>query len=439
VNAPSAPGERKPSPTLSYLRSKAAVISAGGTWTGELSRAAQRRLRWFWFDGAFAAGVDSIVTTYLMLYAVALGASSTQVGLMSSVSGLAGAAALLPGAMLVEWIGRRKEVCLWGGGGVGRIALLLFACMPLFLHGQPAVFLAILLVGLRDFSGSLSFPAWNSLAADIVPPHQRGRYFSSRTIASILTGTVSVFMAGLVINARSGPAGFQWALVIAFLFGAVSTFCFSRIDDSSSRLPRPETAAQGAEPPAGRSMLGSILSNRVFLRLCLFSAVWNFSLNAAAPFFNIYLVQGLKATGLQVGIVATATSLASLPALRRFGPLSDRWGPRRIILITSLLIPILPLAWMVIPSPWYVFAINLASGVLWSGFNLCILNFIFQITPVDERARFTAVHQVIVAVALAVGSAVGGGVVSAFGYKAVFLISAVGRFTAAVIFAKYVK
>jgi MFS family permease len=418
---------------LSRLRGEAALVVAGGRWAGDLPQAAQTRLRWFWFDGAFALGIDSVVTTYFMLYIVALGASSAQVGLLAALSGLGGAMALLPGALLVERIGHRKEISLAGGGTVGRIAILLAACLPFFVRGEPAVVLAIALIVLRDTFGNLSLPAWTSLAADIVPPEQRGRYFSSRTIAMTLTGMFAVFVAGWIINQIGSPAGYQWAFLFAFLFGAGSFICFSRIQDPAPAPPR-------VAPRAGSTpILGSVLGHPVFLALCLHSAVWNFSLNVAAPFFNIYLVHNLRANAIQVGVLAAAGSIVGLPALRYFGPLADRWGPRRIVLITSLLIPILPLAWVFVPSPWYVLGINLLSGALWSGFSLCLLNLLLQITPAAERARFAAVHQIVIALALAFGAATGGWVVTAFGYKAVFLLSAIGRFTAALIFARWVK
>jgi len=424
-----------PSPTptpadrLTRLRSEAALISAGGHWVGELSQSVQSNLRWFWFDGAFALGIDSIVNTYLILYVVALGANSAQIGLLGALSGLGAALALLPGAFLVERIGRRKEITLAGGGAIGRIAILLLALLPFGLQGQAAVYLFIGLVVMRDTFGNLSLPAWTSLAADIVPLSQRGRYFASRNIAMTLAGMVTAFLAGVIINDQGSPAGYQWAFLLAFGFGALSWFCFSRIQDPSPRPP----------PRAGSApILGSILAHRPFLALCLHSAVWNFALNVAGPFFNVYLVHDLGASMIQVGILTAATSLASLPAFRFFGPLADRWGPRRIILITSLLIPILPIAWIFVPSPWYVLAINLAAGVLWSGFSLCVLNLLLQITPHAERARFSAVHQIVVAVSLALGAAFGGWVVTAFGYKTVFAISGIGRLIAALIFARFV-
>jgi MFS family permease len=415
---------------LSRLRNEAALISAGGHWVGELPQAVQRNLRWFWFDGAFALGIDSIVNAYLILYAVALGASSAQIGLLGALSGFGAAVALLPGALLVERIGRRKEITLAGAGAVGRTAILLLALLPFGFQGQAAVYLFITLAVLRDTFGNLSLPAWTSLAADIVPVGQRGRYFASRNIAMTVTGMITAFLAGVIINRNGSPAGYQLAFLLAFGCGAASWFCFSQIRDPAP-APRPRAVRPGSPP-----VLGGILANRSFLALCLHSAVWNFSLNVAAPFFNIYLVHNLQASLIQVGILTAATSLAGLPALRVFGPLADRWGPRRIVLITSLLIPLLPLAWIFVPSPWYVLAINLASGVLWSGFSMCILNLLLQISPCEERARFSAVHQIVVAVSLALGAALGGWVVTVFGFKAVFALSGIGRFLAALIFAR---
>jgi MFS family permease len=236
-----APAQESP---LSRLRGEAALVVAGGHWTRDLPQAAQASLRWLWFDGAFALGIDSIVTTYFMLYIVALGATSAQVGLLAALSGLGAAFALLPGALLVERIGHRKEIILAAGGSVSRIAILLAAGLPFLVRGETAVILAIVLSVLRDTSGNLSLPAWTSLVADIVPAQQRGRYFGSRTIGMTLTGMATAFIAGWIINRVGSPAGYQWAFLFAFFFGAGSFWCFSRIQDPSPAPPAARACPQ---------------------------------------------------------------------------------------------------------------------------------------------------------------------------------------------------
>jgi MFS family permease len=64
----------------------------------------------------------------------------------------------------------------------------------------------------------------------------------------------------------------------------------------------------------------------------------------------VHLVQNMNATAVMVGIVTMVSSLTSLPGMRLFGQLSDRIGPRRVQLMTGLLIPLLPVAWIFITA-----------------------------------------------------------------------------------------
>jgi hypothetical protein len=108
-------------------------------------------------------------------------------------------------------------------------------------------------------------------------------------------------------------------------------------------------------------------------------------------------------------------------------------------LISGLLIPILPFAWLFVTSPWHVVPINLLSGILWGAYNLAAFNYLLFLTPAEQRARYSALFQLIVMVSLAAGAAVGSVIISsAWAYKGVFIGSAVGRLTAALLFARFV-
>ena len=62
------------------------------------SKRIQRAMWLFWLDGLFVSTSVSLVGSYLVLYALEFGATSTQIGLMSTILSLASMAALLPGA-----------------------------------------------------------------------------------------------------------------------------------------------------------------------------------------------------------------------------------------------------------------------------------------------------------------------------------------------------
>jgi len=406
----------------------------GGEWAVSLSEQIKFNLYWFFFDGLFASASDNIVITYVTLYILALGATRGQVGLMSSFSSLSAAVLLLLGAILVERYGHRKEFTVIFGGGIARLAILVLALLPLFIGKQAIVWVAIVFSVARDSFGNLAFPAWMSFTADIVPMEGRGRYFGSRNFIMGITGMLAILLVGELITRTSIPLGYQISLGIAFAFGMLSTFSFSHLRDPKGSLPPVKTA--GSFSPS--AMLREIQAHPVFLALSLVMAFWNFSLNIAGPFFNVYMVENLKFTASMVGITSIISTVASLLIQRRVGRLSDRWGPRKVQLISMFFIPILPLAWIYITQLWHVILLNSFGGALWGAFNLVSFNFLLSLTPDAQRARYSAFYQILVMLALAGGAAFGAWVVTQWGFQAIFLCSGIGRIIAVLLFVRFV-
>lgn len=426
--------------SLAWLRlgRRASQFTAGGRWTDRLQSPVRRNLRCFWFDGLFASASDSIVISYLSLYVLALGASRAQIGLMDALSSLSAALLLLPGAALVERRGRRKQLVVTSGGGAARLALLLLALIPLGFTGPAAITLFIALAVARSAFGNLALPAWVSLTADIVPLSWRGRYFASRNIAMEVAKVVFTLLAGVLITRVSGSdgsaTGYQIAMGLAFALGMISTFSFARIEDPHVAPPR---QPKGHGPRF--SMVRHLRGYPDFLAFCGTAALWNFSLNIAGPFFNVCLVERFDASASVVGVLTIVSSLAALPGQRLFGALADRWGPRRIQLITGLLIPLLPFSWVLIDAPWHVVPINLVGGFLWSGYNLACFNLLLALTPEDRRPRYSALYQIVITASLAFGAALGGFVAERWGYNPIFVLSGVGRLVAALLFALFIR
>jgi MFS family permease len=418
----------------SRLRQSVARFTAGGRWTDRLPASIRRNLRWFWLDGVFAQASESIVLAYLSLYLLALGATAAQIGLMSALSNLSAALLLLPGAAIVERWGRRKPICLLAGGGVARGTLLLLAFLPMFFDGQTAIYVSIALAVTRIAFANLSVPAWTSLTAALVPLRWRGRYFSSRNVAMGVAGMSAAFCVGQLITRVGAPAGYQLALGLAFVLGLISTLSFARIAEPSV-APAPPSGASRRRLPLWQNLR----RNPAFLAFCGVAALWNFSLGIAGPFFSVYLVSTLKASVGFVGFLGVVNGLTALPGQRLSGILSDRWGPRQVQLITGLLIPLVPWLWALSRSPWHLVPAELASGFLWAGYGLSSFNFLLTLSPEERRARYAALYQLIVTVTLAVGAAVGSGVATAWGYRATFVLSGVGRLSAALLFARLVR
>ncbi len=417
---------------VAQARSWLAQLPAGGRWALAYPEQTRSNLRWFWLDGLFASASDKITITYLSIYILALGASSAQIGFMSSLTSLAAALVLIPGALLVERIGRRKQVVIWSGGGVARLALLVLAALPFFLSGGSLVGVAIGVVVVREVFAFLSLPAWTSLTAAIVPMQGRGRYFGSRFFVIGVAGILSPLLVGEMITRSASPLGFQLAFGLSVLLGLGATFSFSRIQDPAGDVP-----TETSTPLRLKSLVRDMRQHRGFLIATGVAALWNFSLNIAGPFFSVYQVTNLGATATMVGITAIASSLSSMIAQPFAGRLADRWGFRKLQLLSSLVIPILPWLWLVATSPWHIVINNFLGGILWAGYTLASFNMMLYLTPDEQRARYSALHQIVVTLSLAAGAALGGLVVAIWGFKAVFFLSGLGRLLAALVFARW--
>ena len=392
-----------------------------------------RNLRYFWLDGLFAAISENFYLGFIALFALAYGASNSQVGLLAAGGNLLGALALFPGAKLVEKVGRRKPVVIWSGGIFGRFSLLGLALIPFFFADPAMAILAIIVVNsLRSFSFNFANPGWTSMVADLVPESMRARFFSSRNIAMGIAALLVAPLAGRMISSMnirldSSFIGFQIAFFCAFLFGLVSTFSFSKIQEAE-----PSTA-DSVEHQRG-DLRKALKYSPGFVGLIISALVWNFSLQIAAPFFNVYLVSAFQATPTTIGILAGIGSLSALFGQRTFRNLIDNRGAYWVQAAAGLLIPLAPLAWAFITAPWQVGLINTFSGFLWAGYNLANFNLLLELTPDNQRPRAVALFQMAVFGSAVAGPLVGGFLADTAGFKLVFTLSCVGRYIGTALF-----
>ncbi len=396
-----------------------------------------RRMRWFWLDSFFANSSIGFYATYIPLFALAHGASNAQVGQLAAIASLLALIALFPGARSIPFFGSRKLMVLLFPGGLGRVALLGLACLPFVIRDPlQAVVAVILLNGVMSFANSFGTPAWTSLSADIVNPHVRGRFFAHRGQAINLVTLTAVPFAGWLIKTAGGLtghpfAGYQLAFALAFLIGAVATWCYAHIDE-------PEAAAEAARTLPLAAILASLRRSPIFLGFVAATLIWNLGFQISLPFFNVYLAGPLAASTTTVGLVNAVMPLTALFSQRWMGRLIDRRGNAWVGTFCALPIPLFPFFWMFVTQPWHVIPINIGAGIFWTGFNLATFNLLLELAPAEARADSAALYQFVIAVATVIGPLTGGYLADAFGFRATFGVSAVVRLLGALAFVWWV-
>lgn len=420
------------------LRRKITRFTWGGAWAASLSTRQQRNLTLFFYDGLFSAASDKIILTYLTIYLLTLGVTRQQIGFLSSLTNLVDALLLLPAAFLVEHTGQRKAITV-KGAIASRVMVMLMAILPFFLGGSSALVWVILgLALLRDAANNFAYPGWIALTGDIVPIEGRGRYFGARNFIMGLAGILIALIIGEAITQIGEPLGYQLAYLLAAVFGAVSITFFARLRDPHTTNPHEQDSAQAAEHPFFqdfKDVFSSLKSHPRFIRFVIYIAVWNFSINIAAPFFSVYMVDTLNLTAAMIGVATVVNTAANMLVQRQVGLLSDKWGNRVVTISFLALIPVLPLLWGVwVQQYWQVILIQFLGGLLWGGFNLVSFNNLLMQTPTEQRARFSAYYQIVVTLSLAAGAALGSFLIPRIDFIGVTLASTVLRWTAALLF-----
>ncbi len=405
----------------------ARLFLAGGRWTMQLGTRSRRSLRWLVWDGMFANIGESILGAYQSIYLLELGASRAEIGVLSSLANLALPAAMLPGGKLAAKAQHLKPLVIVPAILVRLLLLLLILLPQFFPAGRTLIIVAIALIVARSLVANLMLPAWTTLISDVVPGQWRGRYFSSRNILMGASGFLGLLLVGQLIDRITGISGYQWALGIALLAGLASIYAFWHIEEP----PRPALAQGDLAVLPLRQMLKG---QGRFVAYCAVAALWNLTVQISGPFFNVFLAEEVRASASLIALASAASTLASLPGQRVFGPLNDRKGSVWVQRLTGFWIPVVPALWGFITQPWQAFPLQILAGFMWAGYNLAAFNSLLELTPAESRPRFVALYQAIVGIGMAVGAALGGVLAQAWGYRPMFWVSGVGRLAVAIAF-----
>lgn len=418
-----------PTGLLSYIRFRVDEFLAGPpepeSYADPIARA-NRRL--FWMDGLVSNISESFITNFIYPFAVTLGATNNQVGVISALSNLGAAAGLLPGARLAERHGSYKRLVVITGGGLGRVLLLALAVLPLLWSGPLLIYAVAVVIALRAFVSQLGFPAWSALVARLVPQAIRGRYFASRNIGLALAALLFTPLAGRIIEWGGGARGYQIGFLLAGLIGFVATAFFARIQE-----PAPVAKSQVARAEAPR-LIHLLRGHPRFAAFAGVTLLWNLALTMAAPFFSVYLVRELRATPTLIGILAALNSAGNITGQRFWGRANDRRGPAWVTGLTGMMIPILPLLWSLVPNAWWLIPVEFGSGFIWAGYSLAGFNLLLSLAPEAQRPRFAALYQMAVFGPAIVGPLLGSALANALTIRPLMWISGAGRLVAAVWF-----
>ncbi len=358
-------------------------------------------------EGNAAALMQGFGTEFISPFALRLGATADQIGLLAALPQLIHALTQFLALHLVARVSSRlaliRTVVL-----VQALLWLPMAALALW-SGLPAFWILLVLHVLITGASALINPFWTSWLSEWVPAENRGSFFGMRNKLNGFTLVAALFAGGMILSAFDN-AGF--ALVgFAVLFAGAS---IGRLASYSFFLRSKERALNVCLDLHAGNAWTHAHSQPGFWILVRYSTVFSFAVALASPFFVIYLLDVKGFSYAAYAVTITAAALASFLSMPYWGRLADRFSNRLVLNYSSLVIPLIPLMYVApVSEVAYFVLVEIVSGVAWAGQKLSSFNLLIENTPLTQRSRFVSYFNIANGFGTFVG-ALAGGTLAAF-------------------------
>ena len=338
---------------------------------------------------------------YLSAFALLLHATPFQIGLLSALPQLVGTWTQLLSVKALNLVQHRKTIMLSGVTGQALSWLPLLA-LPL-LSPQYGPWILIACTVAYFGMGHFAVPAWNSLITDLVSPNERGTYFARRTTVMTVLSFSALCAAGLILHWAESH-GRAW-VAFALIFLAAST---SRLL-STRYLSRMDESAAPATREAEFRLLEFLRHEHSgnYKRFLWFSGLMHVCVLISGPYFVIYMLRDLHFSYWMYASWLAAGVLGQFLTLKPWGRLGDRYGNKKLLVVTSLAVPFLPMLYLFNTAVGYLVVVNFIGGVIWAGLALGLQNYVFDAVRPEDRAKGVAVWNTINAMGWFAGAMLG--------------------------------
>ncbi len=369
----------------------------------------------------------------LNLYLLRLGYGPAFIGLVNGSTALAFAASsLLAGAIGSRWGYRRTVVVGIGMVSAGVILLPLAEFLPEAWRNS-----GILIIRLGGgFGFALYSVNANPYLVAATTPAERNYVFSIQVALLSLAGFAGNLVAGMMptffatrLNLPlDHPAPYRYPLIIAGVLlmpAVVALFTTQEIS--------------GEDQPADIDQKTSAAPYLIIAFLALTGLFRMAGEGAARAFFNVYLDAGLGVSTATIGILTAISQILATPSALVAPLLVMHAGKVRTIVLATLGIAASLLLMALIPH-WVGIGLGFMGVISMLSITRAVTSVLqMEIVPADWRATTSGLTSMAMGMGFSSITLGGGYIISALGYRSLFLIGAGMATTSALLFWAYFR
>lgn len=400
------------------------------------SKASERRqtIRWNFrisnIDAMLSNVAVGMVTPFIPVFAMALGGTNTEVGLITAVPAFINMLMYLPAASFVERGGSRLRITV-RAVFVARLLYLAMGCVPFLPWPNFRAAMLIAILGVQTIPNVIVAVAWTALLGDMFPAEERAHLFAIRNMYSAFVALISSLAAGVLLDRVAYPANYIALFSISFVAGMVALhYCAKLVEGPIKARPsRRRSLGERLRQPFADPVYGAKF--RVF---AISAALLHLGINIAVPAYSIYHVRCLNLSNSVIGMFSLAAGLTTVLAYPLWGRVSRRAGHSLVYVLSILAYAPFPALYGLHGSVTYLLALQAAIGFFNAGFALTILNLMLQHVNPDDSANGIAVFNLLINATGVLGPPLAALVVSRYGVTWAFVLSTIVRAAGCIVY-----
>ena len=287
-------------------------------------------------------------------------------------------------------------------------ALLLAAPAILVQFGAEAV-LAFIVVTVAAFglARAIAFTAYYPWLQEQVPDYVRGKYTAIKNALASLSALLATLIAGYVLGVDPDLGRFRILIVAGVIAGVLSLWASVRIPGGAP------IRGEAAEQSSSREMVAAARDPNVLRYLGGIGLV-TLSTVPLVSFVPLFMKEQVGLSSKHVVWLDTAILLGGLISSYLWGWLADRYGSKPVMVSGVLLLPLMPLAWLLMPwdpawSLYLALGIAFGQGLINTGWSIGSGRLLFVgVVPAEKNRSYMALYYAWAGIAGGLGQFLGG-------------------------------
>ncbi len=345
-----------------------------------------------------------------VLFLNRVGLDKAQIGSLLSLLPFFGVVALFVAAPIARAGHKRVFLASMMTRTLMALLLLLVPTVSAQFGAQATLALIVAVVAAFGLARAVGFTAYYPWSQEIIPDGVRGKISAIRSILSNLSGMAAVLAAGWILGPDPDLGPFMVLISIGVACGLLSLWLASKQPGGA-----PVKDARVEEGSLRNMLLAA--RDPSFRRYLLGIGLVSLATVPLGSFVPLFMIEQVGLSSNQAVWLDTGVLIGAVASGYLWGWLADRYGSKPVMMLGAYLLPLAPVAWLLMPrgvtlSLYVALIIAFVQGLVNTGWNLGSGRLLFvEIVPAEKSSPYMALYFAWAGVAGALGQVLGGWVV----------------------------